>query len=171
MNQPILEMLLNAGTAARIVLVLLLVISIVTWAIVASRLQLLKKARSADGAFLKKFSTLQSLTELESPNTAHNNSPKAMLAEYGIKELNRLSTDLKRFALADDRSLFLQMQFSIINERLNAGFSRIVSVYDRKIYLLAMASSIAPPHSPPRPRPCPKRQSARSTGAATPIVL
>ncbi len=32
------------------------------------------------------------------------------------------------------------------------------------------ASSTAPPHSPPRPSPWPKRHSARSSGAAIPIV-
>ena len=34
----------------------------------------------------------------------------------------------------------------------------------------SIASSTAPPHSPPSPRPWPKRQSASSSGAATPIV-
>ena len=34
----------------------------------------------------------------------------------------------------------------------------------------SIASSTAPPHSPPRPSPCPKRQSASSSGAATPTV-
>jgi len=33
------------------------------------------------------------------------------------------------------------------------------------------ASSTAPPHSPPRPNPWPKRHSASSSGAATPMVL
>ena len=34
----------------------------------------------------------------------------------------------------------------------------------------SIASSTAPPHSPPSPRPWPKRQSASSSGAATPMV-
>ncbi len=33
----------------------------------------------------------------------------------------------------------------------------------------SVASRIAPPHSPPRPRPWPKRQSASRIGAAIPI--
>ncbi|MCY1555610.1 hypothetical protein D9M68_922870 [compost metagenome] len=33
----------------------------------------------------------------------------------------------------------------------------------------SVASSTAPPHSPPRPSPCPRRHSASSSGAATPI--
>jgi hypothetical protein len=33
----------------------------------------------------------------------------------------------------------------------------------------SVASSTAPPHSPPKPRPCPTRQSARSTAAHTPM--
>src|SRR5688500_1087629 len=32
------------------------------------------------------------------------------------------------------------------------------------------ASSTAPPHSPPRPRPCPKRHSPSSAGASTPML-
>jgi hypothetical protein len=34
----------------------------------------------------------------------------------------------------------------------------------------SVASSTAPPHSPPRPSPWPKRHSASSSGAATPML-
>src|SRR6185437_14451770 len=33
----------------------------------------------------------------------------------------------------------------------------------------SVASITAPPHSPPRPRPCPNRNNARSAGARTPM--
>ena len=34
----------------------------------------------------------------------------------------------------------------------------------------SIARSTAPPHSPPRPRPCPNRQVASRSGAATPML-
>jgi hypothetical protein len=34
----------------------------------------------------------------------------------------------------------------------------------------SVASSTAPPHSPPRPRPWPKRHSASSSGASVPML-
>ncbi len=45
--------------------------------------------------------------------------------------------------------------------------------YHARVFAVAFstASSSAPPHSPPSPIPCPNRQAASITGAATPIDL
>jgi len=125
MDSPLVTMIMHASWAAKLVLCILLLFSVITWMIIVSRLYFIKSAERGNRSFKKQFDRLDRLAELDQMD-------KKML----LNPLGRLG--------GRDPSFMLQSQFSMAEERLESVCTGIVSTLDRGVFLLAIVSSISP---------------------------
>ena len=144
MNSPLISMILHAGWAARIVLIILLVFSIITWFIIANRLYFIRSARSGNRKFRRNYDSLNRLTDLDKLDKHALGSPLGRLSHVALGEYRRIVADSGELTSSKEWSFLLQNQFSMAAERLDSAFTGLVPSFDRGVFLLAMVSSISP---------------------------
>jgi len=143
MDSPLVTMIMHASWAAKLVLCILLLFSVITWMIIVSRLYFIKSAERGNRSFKKQFDRLDRLAELDQMDKKMLLNPLGRLGSSGVSEFNRIMADMRRLG-GRDPSFMLQSQFSMAEERLESVCTGIVSTLDRGVFLLAIVSSISP---------------------------
>lgn len=143
MDSPLITMIMHASWAAKLVLLILLVFSVITWMIIISRLYFIKSAVKGNLRFKKRFDRLDRLSELDQIDKKILSSPIGRLGVVGLAEYRRIVTDARRIG-GGDPSFILQSQFSMAGERVESACTGIVATLDRGVFLLAIVSSISP---------------------------
>jgi len=141
---PIFDMIGRAGLVARIILILLGLFSIMTWAIIFNRFAYLRKVKSGNKAFLRGYASVISLTDIEKMPKTSTESLLGTVCKIGAAEFRRILKDSHDLTGVKDWSFFLQNQFGMAVERIDTKFSEVVRSLDRGVILLAIASSVAP---------------------------
>jgi biopolymer transport protein TolQ len=90
-GNDIVQMIVHAGPMVKVVLLLLLLFSVISWAIIFIKYRLLSKAKVETGAFLELFWESRDLKKVYTESEALNNSPVACLFRAGYAEFNRFS--------------------------------------------------------------------------------
>ena len=144
MDTPMIAMILHAGFAAKAVLLILLVFSLVTWAIIYNRFIFLRHVAGQNRKFKKHYDKLNRLLDLERADKTMLAAPMGRIGEIGATEYRRILTDAQSHTGMKDWSFFLQSQFAMATERIESAYMSIVSTFDHGVFLLAMVSSIAP---------------------------
>jgi biopolymer transport protein TolQ len=144
MNIPVVDMILRSGLVARIILVLLGIFSIMTWAVIFNRFAYMGKVKKGNKAFLRAYSNVVSLTDVEKIPKKQGESPMGLLCKMGISEFHRILKDSHDLVGVKDWPFFLQNQFSMALDRINTKFSEEVRKLDRGVVILALACSVAP---------------------------
>ncbi|MDG5816088.1 MotA/TolQ/ExbB proton channel family protein [Chitinispirillales bacterium ANBcel5] len=144
MNIPLMDMITRSGMMGRVIILLLLIFSLVSWAIIFNRLVVLGRLSSGNRLFRKKFAGLRRLSEIENLSLSDLNSPMAQLGRSGAIEYRRILEDARSHTAVKDWSFFLQNQFTMARDYLESSFNSIVAPFDKGVFLLAMISSIAP---------------------------
>lgn len=86
----ILHMVVNAGLMVKLVLLILLIFSIISWAIILIKARLLRKARKETESFLDLFKEGLELKKIFTAAENYAYSPVARLFRSGYAEFNRL---------------------------------------------------------------------------------
>ncbi|MBN2035815.1 MAG: MotA/TolQ/ExbB proton channel family protein [Chitinispirillaceae bacterium] len=144
METPLISMILRSGLEARIVLFVLLVFSLVTWAIVFNRAAFLRHASGTNRKFKKYFDNCKRINEMEHADKATLGAPMARIGQMAAKELKRIMSDAISLGGAKDWSLFLQSQFSMAAEHIESAFVKTTRTLDKGVFLLAMIASLSP---------------------------
>jgi biopolymer transport protein TolQ len=144
MDIPVVEMVSRAGWVARLILALLGLFSIMTWAIIFNRMIFLGKASKGNKLFMRKYSGMKALTEIEKLDKKETASPVGVLGRIGIIEYKRILEDSHALTGVRDWSFILQNQFGMALERINTSFSEQVRKLDKGLIYLAISSSVAP---------------------------
>lgn len=152
MGIPFFIMIGHAGWVARLVLLVLLIFSLMTWTIIINRWYFLRNAAGKNRKFRRHFSTIKRLSDCGNIEQKDLVGPLARLCEMVAGEYHRISADAHLSAgskdlskdISFDRRFFLQSQFSIAAERIESACSAVISSFDRGVFLLAMVSSISP---------------------------
>jgi biopolymer transport protein TolQ len=144
MNIPIVDMILRSGPAARIILIILLVLSVVSWAIVFNRLSFLKAVAKGNKKFRARYEQVKKILELERPDGKESTVPLVRIAEKGAQEYRRILTDAQMAGKVNDWSFFMQSQFAMVAEQIESTYGAIVGTFDSGVYFLAIVSSVAP---------------------------
>jgi biopolymer transport protein TolQ len=144
MNIPVLDMIGQSGWAGRIIVLLLLVLSFVTWAIILGRMVVLSKISSENKKFKKQFKSFNKISDIENCDEKALNSPMAQLGKASAMEYRRILEDAKSHTGVKDWSFFLNNQFIMAGDFLNNAYQSLVAPFDKGVFLLAMTSSIAP---------------------------
>ena len=144
MNIPVVDMILRAGWVARLILVILGIFSIVTWAIIINRFLYLREAARGNRFFLRGYQSIVSLTDVEKMDRKQTAGPMGIIGKMGVAEYRRIIDDSHKLTGVRDWSFFLQTQFSMALERINSKVSEIGRKLDSGIIFLAIASSVSP---------------------------
>jgi biopolymer transport protein TolQ len=144
MNSSLWRMIADSGFAAKSVLLILLLFSLATWAIIFNRFFFLRKLIADNKKFRAHYDTLKRLIDLEQSGKLFLGAPLAQLGTVGAGEYRRILTDAQAHSGLKDWSFYLQSQFTMASERIESAYIAIVATFDKGVFLLAMVSSIAP---------------------------
>jgi biopolymer transport protein TolQ len=144
MNIPVIDMILRSGWVARSILILLGIFSVVTWAVIFNRLFFMGKAAGRNKAFLKKYSGMKLLVEIEKTDAGVLSSPMGALGLKGVAEFRRILDDSASHTGIRDWSFFIQNQFSIASERIDTVFAELSRKLDAGLIVLAISASVCP---------------------------
>ena len=144
MDIPVVDMILRAGWVARIINMVLLFFSFVSWAIIFNRLIVLGNIGRANSAFKCKYQNVSSIADIGKIDQKLIDAPLGQLGKNGSVEYKRIIEDARSYSGMKDWSFFLQNQFAMVSEHLESAFLGLVSSFDKGVFFLAMMSSIAP---------------------------
>lgn len=144
MDIPILNMLIRSGWVARLVLLLLLGFSFLTWAVIINRFLFLAKIQKLNKRYRTFFDKISVLSQLQGAGKDIEECPLGKLGHVTLQEYQRILEDAKMHTAVSDWSFYLQNQFYMVKERLGAVSSNLSSSLDRGVFILAVISSVAP---------------------------
>jgi len=131
----------HCGPVAKTILVLLLIESIVAWAIILSRLAYLRRASRLNAHFRR--TTAGAIKDYESIEVQVEDAPLAQLATIAASEHARiLSAQTK--AVVGDVARFFSDQRGMAAHKLDAAILSLSSKIERGAFFLAITSSSAP---------------------------
>jgi len=85
----IVNLIQESGLVAKVVLIILLIFSVFSWAIILSKWASLRRARTQSGRFLRAFRKAQRLQDVMTVSDQFRPSPLVTVFENGYKEYNR----------------------------------------------------------------------------------
>jgi len=144
MNIPVIDMVLRSGWAARTIIILLGIFSIMTWAVIFNRIAVLGKANKKNRLFLRKYTGCATMPEIEQLDKDLLSSPMGTLGMRGLSEYLRILKDSHSHSGVRDWSFFLQSQFSIALEQMDTVYSELSRKLDSGLILLAISASVCP---------------------------
>jgi biopolymer transport protein TolQ len=144
MDIPVMDMIVRSGWVARLIVLMLVTISFVTWAIIFGRMFVLSRIGAEHKKFKKLFKSFNKISDIENCDEKSLNSPMAQLGKAGAMEYRRILEDAKSHTGVKDWSFFLNNQFVMAGDFLQNTYHSLVAPFDKGVFLLAMTSSIAP---------------------------
>lgn len=127
------EMLSNTGPVAKLVLLVLLVFSILSWAIILTKWSLLRRARTQSGRFVRAFRKAQRLQDVAAVADQFRPSPLVGVFEGGFEELKR--------QLA---SVGVLRNMTAIQRGMQIGASEEITRLERNMPWLAITAAASP---------------------------
>lgn len=132
----VMDLVLHAGMVGKFVLVVLLIASILSWAIIFTKWKLLSRATTQDSGFLQIFWHSKSIEEIFGRTDEFVGSPVASVFKSGFKELKKLSSgDYKSI---DDQGV------ENVGRALMRASNQEVTTLERQLSWLATTASAAP---------------------------
>jgi len=129
----IVDMVSNSGPVAKLVLLVLLVFSLISWAIILTKWSLLRRARSQSGRFVRAFRKAQRLQDIAAVASQFRPSPLVGVFEGGYEEYRRQNA-----ASGALRSMVP------IQRGMQIGASEEISRLERNVPWLAITAAVTP---------------------------
>lgn len=136
----VLSLIANSGPVAIFVIFVLLLASMMSWAIIYAKWKALSRAAHENKKFLETFKSGKTLSDVDAKVGDYAFSPIAAIFRSGVTELNALSATK---ASGDSRALSSEGMINIQRALLRASSVQI-SEYERYIGWLATTASAAP---------------------------
>lgn len=142
MNTPqiapsgVLDLIMASGLVVKLVLILLLFASVVSWAIIFSKWRLMKLALHENATFLKVFWSAKNIDEIYEKTEKYDRSPIASVFKSGFKELKKLSS-------SESRGLDSDSVDNVSRALMRASTSEIAGL-EKHVSWLATTASGAP---------------------------
>ncbi|MGV7221013.1 MAG: protein TolQ [Nitrospinales bacterium] len=141
----ILDMVSNSTLLAKIVLLILLMFSVVSWTIIFAKFFVYRLARNEDNKFLAIFSKAESLTNIYNYSRELKHSPVARVFLAGYRELYLFQEKMKNDPGGDkSKEPMRDVDIKGIELSLNKGINREIERLSNKLELLATTGSITP---------------------------
>ncbi len=141
----IVSMIVESDGFTAVLLIVLALFSLSSWGIILNRLFSLAKVRKANRVFNSSLKNLNSIQDISKKDEKELGCPMGRLGSMGVNEYNRILADAKLHKSAiTDWSFYLQNQFFMAQEQLEAESGRLTRKQDWGLYLLAVISSAAP---------------------------
>lgn len=141
-NLNIWEILWQSGPVVKIVLLLLVACSVLSWAIIIQKMKELKTVDEANSKFMSAFQANTNMGELFQAAMGNHDSTMGLMYRRGYEEINRLNEKLlDKAALAE----YLKSQnFVPVERALKLGVSQAQEKLDLRIATLATIGAVAP---------------------------
>lgn len=139
----IFDLVLSAGIVAKFVLILLLLASIVTWAIILYKWMTLRKAEAENRRFLVLFSKIDDLLEIQQKALQRNEGPMVMIYQAAIDKMRPyLEKDGENAPPAVDGNR--PMLLTSLQRTLKSGVQDEMAHQERYLHFLATVGNTAP---------------------------
>jgi biopolymer transport protein TolQ len=129
----IADMLSNTGPVAKLVLLILVALSLVSWAIILTKWGLLRRARAQSGRFLRAFRKAQRLQDVAAVADQFRPSPLVGVFEGGFEEYKRQLT-----------SVGVLRSLPAVQRGMQIGASEEITRLERNVPWLAITAAVAP---------------------------
>ncbi len=144
----ILDMVGNSTTLAKLVLLVLLIFSVVSWAIIFAKFFVYRLARSEDHRFLTIFAKAESLTNIYNYSRELKHSPVARVFLTGYRELYLFQERVKSAPAEEEadkgKESMRDVDIKGIGLSLNKAINREIERLSNKLEFLATTGSITP---------------------------
>ncbi len=130
------NLIADASPLVKLILILLAFASVVCWAIIFTKIKMLKKAHDDNQAFLEHFWNSKALEEIHEKVDNFPDSPVAKVFKAGYRELRKLP--------AQDRTAEGAPEVSNIERALNRTHALEIDEYEKYVDWLASTASAAP---------------------------
>jgi biopolymer transport protein TolQ len=127
------DMLSNTGPVAKLVLLILVALSLVSWAIILTKWGLLRRARAQSGRFLRAFRKAQRLQDVAAVADQFRPSPLVGVFEGGFEEYKRQLT-----------SVGVLRSLPAVQRGMQIGASEEITRLERNVPWLAITAAVAP---------------------------
>src|SRR5882672_569730 len=129
----IVDMLSNTGAVAKLVLLVLLAFSLVSWSIILTKWNLLRRARAQSGRFVRAFRKAQRLQDIAAVAEQFKPSPLVGVFEGGYEEYKRQTA-----------STGTLRNLTAIQRGMQIGASEEVTRLERNMPWLAITAAVTP---------------------------
>ena len=129
----IVDMISNSGAVAKLVLLALLVFSLISWAIILTKWNLLRRARAQSGRFVRAFRKAQRLQDIAAVAEQFKPSPLVGVFEGGYEEYKRQAGTFGTL-----RNLVT------IQRGMQIGASEEITRLERNLPWLAITAAVTP---------------------------
>tara|TARA_B100001964_G_C14154976_1_gene563850 strand:- start:212 stop:1108 length:897 start_codon:yes stop_codon:yes gene_type:complete len=140
-ERSLLSGIFSSGFTVSLVLLILLVFSVGTWAIIGTKLMYLKRTKLHHEEFLEDFWNSKSLNDFHSAVGSKPYSPARDAFSEGYKELTKIN-NIKEHGIT--KEVFLGVAMTNLSRTLEKAKGYQRSILERFLFLLAIVASSAP---------------------------
>lgn len=126
----VVDLIWRSGPVAKVVLAILLVFSVVSWAIVAAKWSLFRRAQAQSGRFVRAFRKAQRLQDVSAVAEQFRPSPLVAVFEGGWEEVRRQMPTLRNL--------------TAVQRAMQIASSEELTRFERKLPWLATTGSVTP---------------------------
>lgn len=137
-ESEIFKLILSAGIVAKVVLFILFIFSIFSWAVIFFKLYQIRKAEKGAGDFLESFSRADSIHHLRLSNNKDIDNPLSALFKEGYSRFEEINKG--KSGLLADRPAFL----NAIERRLKGTIEDEITYYEGYLPFLATTGNVTP---------------------------
>ena len=127
------DLVTSAGPVAKVVMVILLIFSILSWAVIFSKWKSFRSARGANRSFIRAFRKSSNLQAVAAASEQYRASPLVSVFEFGYSEVER---QLKLRGVLTNKTT--------LERSLQLGISEEVARLERNMNLLATTAAVSP---------------------------
>ena len=138
------QILWESGPVVKLVLVLLVLSSVLSWTIILQKYRQLKATMEANEKFYGFFRTSNSITDIHREATENQAASMSLMFRRGYDELNKISEKLNTVSRGSISAHFTQHGFQPLERALKTGYNAANEKMDARVATLASIGSITP---------------------------
>lgn len=144
-QMDILEILLSSGVVVKIVLLLLILASVLSWAIIFVKRKTLSRVEECDRKFYKFFQNSHELDEVNAGLSEFKDSSMATMFQKGYLELTKIRNAIEKSSSSQDlQQYMLNGGLESLERSLKQGANKANLVLEKRLSNLASIGSITP---------------------------
>ncbi len=138
------QILLESGLVVKLVLLLLLLASVLSWTIIFQKYKELQAILAANEKFYQFFKTSNSLSDIQREANDHHDSTMSLMFRKGYEELNKVGEKLSIGSKGTIAQHFTEHGFQSLERALKTGSNSANEKMDLRVSTLASIGSISP---------------------------
>jgi biopolymer transport protein TolQ len=138
------QILWESGAVVKIVLLLLVLSSVLSWTIILQKWKELKLVSEANEKFHHFFKSSNSISDIQREATENHNSTMSLMFRKGYEELGKVGEKLSASKQGSIGAYFSEYGFQALERALKTGYNISNDKMDNRVATLASIGSITP---------------------------